>query len=72
MVLSGQFRYHIATRTDGRFMVDTEDREISEGLHSDEQGAIYNHPVELSVVQGGCITSKTSSGTRIISQSKGR
>ena len=29
---------HIATQTDGRFMVEIEHREISEWLHSDEQG----------------------------------
>ena len=41
-------RDQIATRTDGRFMVEIEDREISEGLHSYTLTskvviAIYNH-----------------------------
>ena len=32
-VVNSGSRDHIATRTDGRFMLDTEDREISEGIY---------------------------------------
>ena len=53
-VVNSGSRDHIATRTDGRFMLDTEDREISEGIYIltskmviyrrfSFTAAIYNH-----------------------------
>ena len=58
-----------------RLEVEIEDRGISEELQSDEQGAdrrfsfrCHLQLLALSAVQSGCISSWTSSGTRISSQ----
>ena len=68
------------TRTDGRFVLEIEDRGISEELQSDEQSAdrrfsftaAFTTILALSAVQSCCISSKiiASSGARISSRAK--
>ena len=71
-------RDRVPGQMEGSCYIEIEDRRISKELHSDEQSAdrrlsftavIYTC---LRYQQSGCISSETSSGTRISSQNKGR